>query len=211
MPSPLVVHVIDDDSAARDSLEFLLRSHEIEAHTYESANSFLAKLPVIGGGCIITDVRMPGVSGVELLHRLNELQIRIPVIVITGHGDLQLAVQAMKQGAVDFLEKPFDDEVLIAAVRSALERWQKGALEQVEREQVHERLASLTRREREVLQGLLAGKANKVIAHDLDISPRTVEIYRANVMNKMKATSLSELVRMGLMARLIGFESNDLS
>jgi len=211
MPYMPVVHVIDDDSGVRDSLAFLLRSHEIEARTYESAKSFLAKLPVIDSGCIITDVRMPEVSGVELLHRLKEMQVGMPVVVITGHGDLQLAVEAMKQGAVDFLEKPFDDEVLIAAVRSALARWRKDAVELLERDQVHQRLATLTQRERKVLQGLLEGKANKIIAHDLDISPRTVEIYRANVMNKMKAASLSGLVRMGLIARLMGTPSQDLS
>jgi two-component system, LuxR family, response regulator FixJ len=150
MPYMPVVHVIDDDSGVRDSLAFLLRSHEIEARTYESAKSFLAKLPVIDSGCIITDVRMPEVSGVELLHRLKEMQVGMPVVVITGHGDLQLAVEAMKQGAVDFLEKPFDDEVLIAAVRSALARWRKDAVELLERDQVHQRLATLTQREREV-------------------------------------------------------------
>jgi two-component system, LuxR family, response regulator FixJ len=207
MSAAAVVHVIDDDSVVRDSLDFLLRSHDIATRTYESANSFLSKLSSMHGGCIITDVRMPGVSGVELLRRLNKLQIKLPVIVITGHGDLQLAVEAMKLGAVDFLEKPFDGQVLIAAVRSALDRWHKGAVEHVECHVIQERLAILTQRERDVLQGLLAGNSNKLIARELDISPRTVEIYRANVMSKMKAGSLSDLVRMAIIARLMGTAS----
>jgi two-component system response regulator FixJ len=203
-----LVHVIDDDEAARDSLQFLLQSHKIEVSTYESAKAFLDKLPAAGGGCIITDVRMPGISGVELLHRLKELHVEMPVIVITGHGDLPLAVEAMKLGAVEFLEKPFDDEVMISAVRSALGRWQQEARVQADKAEVMQRLASLSDRERQVLQGLLAGSPNKIIAHELDISPRTVEIYRANVMSKMKATSLSELVRMSLLAGVIGAALN---
>jgi two-component system response regulator FixJ len=204
MTSDLLVHVIDDDEAVRDSLQFLLQSHKIAVQTYESAKTFLQTLPGIRGGCIITDVRMPEISGVELLHRLKDLAVGIPVIVITGHGDLPLAVEAMKLGAIDFLEKPFNDEVLIGAVRSALGRWQQEGLKLAERAELQQRLASLSEREREVLHGLLAGNPNKVIAYDLDISPRTVEIYRANVMTKMKAGSLSELVRMGLVAGVIG-------
>jgi two-component system, LuxR family, response regulator FixJ len=203
-----LVHVIDDDEAARDSLQFLLQSHKIGVRTYESAKAFLDKLPAAGGGCIITDVRMPEISGVELLHRLKELHVEMPVIVITGHGDLPLAVEAMKLGAVEFLEKPFDDEVMISAVRSALGRWQQEARVQAEKAEVMQRLASLSDRERQVLQGLLAGSPNKIIAHELDISPRTVEIYRANVMSKMKAASLSELVRMSLLAGVIGAALN---
>ena len=204
MTSDLLVHVIDDDEAARDSVQFLLQSHNIAAQTYESAKTFLHMLPGIKGGCIITDVRMPEISGVELLHRLKESRVNLPVIVITGHGDLPLAVEAMKLGAMDFLEKPFEDEVLIGAVRSALGRWQQEELKLTERAELQQRLTNLSEREREVMQGLLAGNPNKVIAQDLDISPRTVEIYRANVMTKMKAASLSELVRMGLIAGMIG-------
>jgi two-component system response regulator FixJ len=207
MTSDLLVHVIDDDEAARDSVQFLLQSHDIPVQTYESAKTFLHMLPRTKGGCIITDVRMPEISGVELLHRLKESRVGMPVIVITGHGDLPLAVEAMKLGAVDFLEKPFDDEVLIGAVRSALGRWQQEGIKLTERAELQQRLASLSEREREVLQGLLAGNPNKVIAQDLDISPRTVEIYRANVMTKMKAASLSELVRMGIVAGVIGAAS----
>jgi two-component system response regulator FixJ len=203
MPSNALVHVIDDDEAARQSLEFLLRSARIEVRTYDSAMAFLEIVPNINSGCIITDVRMPEMSGVDLLRRLKDLQIGIPVIVITGHGDVQLAVEAMKTGAADFLEKPFDDDVLLASVQSALTRGEKDAQRDAERSELKERLAMLSNREREVLEGLVAGHPNKIIAYDLGISPRTVEIYRSNVMTKMKASSLSELVRMALVAGLL--------
>ena len=146
---------------------------------------------------------MPGISGVDLLHRLKELKVGMPVIVITGHGDMQLAVEAMKIGAADFIEKPFDDERLLAAVRSALGRWEKDSQHETERAGLLDKLTTLSSREREVLEGLVAGKPNKIIAFDLGISPRTVEIYRANVMTKMNAGSLSELVRMALLAGLL--------
>jgi two-component system response regulator FixJ len=198
MAADAIVHVIDDDEAVRQSLEFLLRASGVAAKTYESASAFLNALPTIESGCIITDVRMPGISGIELLRRLGEMQVKLPVIVITGHGDVPLAVEAMKNGAVDFLEKPFEDEHLLSSVRSALDRAQQSAARDAKRAEVEERLATLTNREREVLDGLVAGKPNKIIAFDLAISPRTVEIYRANVMTKMGAASLSELVRMAL-------------
>jgi two-component system, LuxR family, response regulator FixJ len=198
MAAEVIVHVIDDDEAVRQSIEFLLRTSGVMARTYDSASAFLDVLPTVESGCIITDVRMPGISGIELLRRLGEMRIRIPVIVITGHGDVPLAVEAMKNGAVDFLEKPFEDELLLASVRSALNRSQENAARDAERAEVEARLATLTNREREVLEGLVAGKPNKIIAFDLAISPRTVEIYRANVMTKMEAASLSELVRMTL-------------
>jgi two-component system, LuxR family, response regulator FixJ len=193
-------HVIDDDEAVRESIEFLLRTAGITVKTYDSAAAFLAVAPTISSGCVITDVRMPGLSGIDLLRRLNEMQIGLPVIVITGHGDVPLAVEAMKCGAIDFLEKPFDDDVLLASVRSALNRAEASAALETERADVRARIAALTQREHEVLDGLVAGKPNKIIAFDLEISPRTVEIYRANVMTKMKAGSLSELVRMVLMS-----------
>jgi two-component system response regulator FixJ len=197
-----IVHVIDDDDALRDSLSFLLGTARLNVKTYESAEAFLASLPDANSGCIITDVRMPDMSGVDLLRKLNELQIALPVIIITGHGDVQLAVEAMKIGAADFIEKPFDDEVLLNAVRAALDRWEDKSREISERSSYVEKLETLSSRERDVLEGLIAGKANKVIAFDLGISPRTVEIYRANVMTKTGANSLPELVRMAMLAGL---------
>jgi two-component system response regulator FixJ len=203
MPGSSVVHVIDDDEALRESLAFLLGTAHLRVRTYESATAFLDALPRAEPGCIITDVRMPGISGVELLRRLKSLEAAFPVIVITGHGDVPLAVEAMKLGAVDFLEKPFEDDALIAAVQSALGRHQHDARRAAEKAETFERIASLSARERQVLDGLVAGNPNKTIAFDLGISPRTVEVYRANVMTKMKATSLSDLVRMALLSGLL--------
>jgi two-component system response regulator FixJ len=197
-----LVHVIDDDDALRDSLSFLLGAAKLEVKTYESAEAFLSALPGVNSGCIITDVRMPNMSGVDLLRKLNELEVALPVIVMTGHGDVQLAVEAMKIGAADFIEKPFDDEMLLSAVRAALDRWEDKSREISERSSYVEKLETLSSRERDVLEGLIAGKANKVIAFDLGISPRTVEIYRANVMTKTGANSLPELVRMAMLAGL---------
>ncbi len=201
-------HVIDDDQAVRESIEFLLRSAQLTVKTYETASAFLAVAPTVGSGCIITDVRMPGISGIDLLRRLKEMGIGLPVIVITGHGDVPLAVEAMKFGALDFLEKPFDDDVLLASVRSALDRSEASAQLETERAEIRARIAALTNREHEVLDGLVAGHPNKIIAFDLKISPRTVEIYRANVMTKMKAASLSELVRMALVAGVMKSQSD---
>src|SRR5689334_4803437 len=175
MPSDkAVVHVIDDDEAMRDSLAFLLGAIGMEVRTYESAMEFLEVAPKAAAGCVITDVRMPGLSGVDLLRRLRELKLGIPVIVITGHGDVPLAVEAMKSGALDFLEKPFDDEVLLASVRSALNRLDQDQRRQAERDEIERRLAALSKRERDVLEGLVSGHANKQIAYDLGISPRTI-------------------------------------
>jgi two-component system, LuxR family, response regulator FixJ len=187
---------------------FCSASARLTVKTYESASAFLAVAPTINSGCVITDVRMPGISGIDLLRRLKEMQIRLPVIVITGHGDVPLAVEAMKFGAVDFLEKPFEDEVLLASVRTALNRSEASAQLETERVEIRARIALLTNREREVLDGLVAGHPNKIIAFDLSISPRTVEIYRANVMTKMKAGSLSELVRMALVAGVMKSQTN---
>ena len=207
MPSEkAIVHVIDDDEAIRQSLAFLLQAAKLEVKTYASAMAFLDALPDTASGCVITDVRMPGMSGVDLLRRLKELKIGVPVIVITGHGDVALAVEAMKVGAVDFLEKPFDDDVLLASVQSALKRQDGETKRHTERLEIEGRLAGLSNRERDVLGGLVAGRANKQIAFDLGISPRTVEIYRANLMNKMKAGSLSDLVRMALIVGIVGPE-----
>lgn len=195
-----LVHVIDDDEAMRESLRFLLRSAGLAAKTYESALDFLAQQDEISRGCVITDVRMPEMNGLELVRRLKERGSPYPVIVITGHGDVPLAVEAMKAGVVDFLEKPFDDEALLRAVRSALDAGARTAQEQAERARFEVMLSGLSPREQDVLHGVVAGKANKVIAFELGISPRTVEVYRANVMTKTGASGLSELVRMALLA-----------
>ncbi|MGB7097753.1 MAG: response regulator FixJ [Xanthobacteraceae bacterium] len=204
MPSEKgIVHVIDDDEALRESLAFLLRAAQIEVRTYPSAVAFLDALPDARASCVITDVRMPGMSGIDLLRRLQELKVAMPVIVITGHGDVPLAVEAMKIGALDFLEKPFDDEVLLTSVRSALMRRDGETKRHTERAEIENKLAALSNRERDVLGGLVAGRANKQIAYDLGISPRTVEIYRANLMNKMQAGSLSDLVRMALIVGMV--------
>ena len=208
MPSDkAVVHVIDDDEAMRELLAFLLGAVGMEVRTYEFALGFLDVAPNAEAGCVITDVRMPGLSGVDLLRRLRELKLGIPVIVITGHGDVPLAVEAMKIGALDFLEKPFDDEVLLASVRSALNQLDQDQKRQAERNEIERRLAALSNRERDVLEGLVSGHANKQIAYDLGISPRTIEIYRANLMTKMQAASLSDLVRMALIAGILGPDS----
>jgi two-component system response regulator FixJ len=200
MPNEGMVHVIDDDEAVRESLVFLLGTANVAVRTYESATAFLDDVENIRSGCIVTDVRMPGVDGIELLARLKEKAIQLPVIVITGHADVPLAVEAMKLGAVDFLEKPFEDESLLASVKSALDRHSRDDQREAKRAEFRARLDALSPRERQVLDGLVAGKPNKTIAFDLNISPRTVEVYRANVMSKMQASSLSELVRMSLIA-----------
>lgn len=196
-----VVCVIDDDMAIRKSLAFLLRATHVQVQTFESAIVFLENLPNIKSGCIITDVRMPGMSGIDLLRRLRQLGTSLPVIVITGHGDVPLAVQAMKEGAVNFLEKPFDEDTVLAAIRCALA--ERVGEQQAVGAAVHDRFEILSIRERQVLDGLVAGHPNKIIAFDLGISPRTVEIYRANVMNKMGATSLSDLVRMAIVSGIL--------
>jgi two-component system response regulator FixJ len=198
-----IVYVIDDDEAVRQSLEFLLKTSGITVLGFESAKVFLERLPHIKSGCIITDVRMPEITGIDLLRRMRDSGADIPVIVITGHGDVSLAVEAMKVGAVDFLEKPFDDETLLSSVRSALRKGADTARHKAEVSEINERLTALSNRERQVLEGLVAGKANKVIAFDLGISARTVEIYRANVMTKMSANSLSDLVRMAMTAGIL--------
>jgi two-component system response regulator FixJ len=196
-----VVHVIDDDEAMRESLAFLLDTAGLAARTYDSAVSFLEQLEPSMPGVIVTDVRMPGMTGLELVRRLKSREVGLPIIMITGHGDVPLAVEAMKAGVVDFLEKPFNEEALLAAIRSAVAEGAKAEEDQNERERVKRVLDSLSRREHEVLAGVVEGKLNKVIAHELGISPRTVEVYRANVMSKTGARGLSELVRMVMLAR----------
>jgi two-component system, LuxR family, response regulator FixJ len=192
-----VVHIVDDDDAVRQSLAFLLSSAGLPVRLYDSASAFLAGLSTPQNGCLITDIRMPGMSGIELLKRLREKSYLMPAIVITGHGDVPLAVEAMKAGAVDFIEKPFEQEAILNAVKRAL---QHGNDDNGDGNIVAARLATLSERERQVLEGLVAGHPNKIIAHNLGISPRTVEVYRANLMAKMQAKSLSELIRMAIMA-----------
>lgn len=200
MTSETTVHVIDDDEAVRDSLAFLLEAADLTVRTYESAVTFLEQASGIEGGCIVTDIRMPEMTGLDLVRHLNDRGSSLPVIVITGHGDVPLAVEAMRAGVVDFIEKPFNEEVMLSALRRALDLSRNHAEEASERREIAGRLAKLSMRERQVLDGLVAGQANKVVAQNLGISPRTVEVYRANLMTKMKASSLSELVRMTLNA-----------
>ncbi|HEU4476070.1 MAG TPA: response regulator FixJ [Methyloceanibacter sp.] len=195
-----IVHIVDDDEAVRKSLAFLLSSAGHAVRLYDSATAFLGDLSNINGGCLITDVRMPEMTGIELLGVLKSKSCTLPAIVITGHGDIPLAVEAMKAGAADFIEKPFDEAAILTAVQAALERAAKG--EGGDRAVIAARLASLSERERQVLEGLIAGHPNKIIAHDLGISPRTIEVYRANLMAKMEAKSLSELIRMAILAKV---------
>ncbi|ODR95087.1 two-component system response regulator [Methyloceanibacter stevinii] len=200
MPANPVVHIVDDDEAVRQSLAFMLGSAGLPVRLYDSASAFLEALDPMLCGCLVTDVRMPDMTGIELLGRLKDKVHCLPAIVITGHGDVPLAVEAMKAGAVDFIEKPFEDEVLLRAVESALKRASGDGDNSMQ--EVLSRLASLSERERQVLEGLVAGQANKTIAAAYGISPRTVEVYRANLMTKMQAKSLSELVRMAVLAHV---------
>jgi two-component system response regulator FixJ len=191
-----IVYVIDDDDSARHSLEFLLDVAGVRVRSFASADAFLKAAPPLAGACVVTDVRMPGMNGLELAEELKRRGAAAPVIVITGHADVPLAIQAMKAGVADFIEKPFDDEVMLAAINTALAQHAGDEAAVAERQVVLDRIGSLSPREREVMDGLVAGKANKAIAFDLDISARTVEVYRANLMMKMQAKTLSELVRM---------------
>lgn len=203
MSNGAVVHLIDDDEDIRRALAFLLGTAGLAVRVHESALKFLEKLDTLQPGCIVSDVRMPGMDGLELQQKLKAMGVEMPIIIMTGHADVPLAVQAMKAGAVDFIEKPFDDEILLSAIRIALDVYDKSGQSSTEIAQIQARLDTLSAREREVLVGLLAGHANKTIAYDLELSPRTVEVHRANVMSKMKARSLSELVRMALLAKAL--------
>ena len=198
-----LVHVVDDDVDVRKSLGFLLATADFAVRLHESATAFLSTATGKLDGCIVTDVRMPGIDGIEFLRQLRASGHTIPVIVMTGHADVALAVQAMKEGASDFIEKPFDDELLIDAIRSALANRNQVNAAHPQSADIRGRLSTLSERERQVLDGLVSGLPNKTIAYDLGISPRTVEIYRANVMEKMQAKSLSELVRMALVGGLL--------
>jgi two-component system response regulator FixJ len=200
MPGNAVVHLIDDDEDVRRALAFLLGTAGLAVRVYDSALTFLNSDETLTAGCIVSDVRMPGMDGLELQRRLKAKGVSLPMIIMTGHADVSLAVEAMKGGAVDFIEKPFSDEVLLSSIRLALGRSEALGESASQKEQVRERLAALSAREKQVLDGLVAGHPNKTIAYDLGLSPRTVEVHRAHLMTKMGAASLSELVRMALIA-----------
>ncbi len=191
-----VVHVVDDDEAVRSSLAFLLGSAGLRVTVHATAEAFLRAAEAAPVGCVLTDVRMPGLGGLELQARLLALGWQVPVVVISGNGDVPTAVQALKDGALDFLEKPFDDEQLLGAVRRALAAGRALRTSQATAEAAARRLATLTPREREVLDGLVAGRASKQIALDLGASPRTIEVHRLRVMDKLEVHNLPELVRL---------------
>ncbi len=197
------VYVIDDDEAMRDSLNFLLESADFNVTLFETAQNFLDALPGLEFGCVVSDVRMPGIDGIELLKRMKTGHSAFPILIMTGHGDVPLAVEAMKLGAVDFLEKPFEDDRLIGMIDAAIRRAEPAARSDVITQEIVARVATLSPRERQVMDGLIAGLSNKLIARDYDISPRTIEVYRANVMTKMQANSLSELVRLAMRAGVL--------
>ena len=199
-PPEDIVYVIDDDEAARESLAFLIRTGGFKTRSFTGGAAFLDALDNLAPGCIVTDLRMPDVDGMKLLREIRRREIAMPIIVVTGQGDIPLAVQAMRLGALDFLEKPYDDAVMLRAVGLALKRHHEESKAIGERADILRRLASLSSRERQVLDGLISGKPNKIIAYDLGISIRTIEIYRAHVMTKMGANSLSDLIRMTLIA-----------
>lgn len=204
MPNEALIHVIDDDDAVRQSLKFLLECSGYGVRDHDSALGYLGELSAGGdltSGCIVTDVRMPDMNGLELVARLKELGVNEPIVVITGHADVPMAIQAMKAGVFDFIEKPFADEHFLSVIEKAVASRAATFEAEQERREATERIASLSQREREVLDGLVDGKANKMIAYDLGISVRTVEVYRANVMSKLRVKSLSELVRLAIGAR----------
>ena len=200
MDNGAVVHLIDDDEAVRQALAFLLATAGHAVRVYDSAEAFLGAVGTAQPGCIVSDVRMPGIDGIALQRRLKEIGAPFPVVIMTGHADVPLAVEAMKAGAVDFIEKPFDDTVLLSAIQVALSRRDAAGRRDAEATQILARIEALSERERQVLDGLVAGHPNKTIAYDLQLSPRTVEVHRANLMTKMGANSLSELVRMVVIA-----------
>jgi two-component system, LuxR family, response regulator FixJ len=198
------VFVIDDDQAVRSSLGLLLKSLGQKAQLFESAQAFLDIYDSSLRGCLVLDIRMPGMSGMELQQRLRALHCTLPIIFVTGHGDVPMAVEAMQHGAFDFIQKPFRDQELLDRIHQALNRDQEHRSEEDHRRGVQERFESLTPREREVMDCVVRGLANKVIAMDLDLSQRTVEIHRARVMEKMNARSLADLVRMSLLVHAAG-------
>ena len=196
------VYILDDDEASRNSIATLLSSAGFRTRSFASANQFLREVASLAPGCLISDLRMPDMDGITLLQQLMTMKLNIRVVLITGHGDIKTAVRAIKSGAADFVEKPYDDETILAAVRKAQEELERGDEGHELAKTAAERLGSLSPREREVLERLVAGSSNKAIAHDLAISPRTVEFHRTRIMTKMKAESLSQLVRLALLAGL---------
>jgi len=196
-----VVHLVDDDASVRRSVGFMLKTSGHQVQSYESGAELLKNSSRLEQGCILLDIRMPGMDGLEVQQALQEKGVGLPVIIMTGHGDVSLAVQAMKAGAVDFIEKPFEKAVLLAAIEHAMERLKKSAADLDRADEAAVKLQVLTPREREVLEGLSKGLPNKTIAYDLGISPRTVEIHRANVMSKLGVRSLSEALRIAFAAQ----------
>ena len=199
MSAKQTILVVDDDAPVRDSMRALLESAGYEVKDYSSAKSFLAE-PVPPGSCLIADIRMPEMDGLELLEEISKRAINLPVVIITGHGDVPLAVRAMKVGAIDFVEKPFNDEIMLESVKRALVVGHEERSRLAEAKAAQEIIALLTPRERSVLEQLVAGRSNKLAAYELGISPRTIEIHRANIMDKMHARSLSQVVRIALAA-----------
>ena len=198
MPHKGNVYVIDDDPAMRDSLDFLLGSAGFNVTLFDSAQKFLEAMPSLAFGCVVSDVRMPGMDGIDLLRQLKKEPKTLPIVIMTGHGDIPLAVEAIKLGAIDFLEKPFEDERLVVMIGTALSHAANQSKTESISADIASRIASLSPRERQVMEGLVAGLSNKLIARDYNISPRTIEVYRANVMTKMQASSISELVRLAM-------------
>jgi len=196
------VYVIDDDPTMRDSLDFLLGAAGFNVTLFDTAAAFLCAHSGLGYGCVVSDVRMPGIDGMDLLRRLKANASSLPVIIMTGHGDIPLAVEAIKLGAIDFVEKPFEDERLIGMIEAAIQSADHAKGDAVSAE-IASRIASLSKRERQVMDGLVAGLSNKLIAREHNISPRTIEVYRANVMTKMQAHNLSELIRLALRAGIL--------
>lgn len=192
------VHIVDDDDAVRKSLQMLFASVGVEAVPYASGDDFLEQFDESGDGCILLDIRMPGTSGLEVQKQLQGRGNRLPIIFITGHGDVPMAVEAMQDGAFDFVQKPFHDQDLMDRVAQALSQSQEQSEENAQRNQITQRYESLTPREKEVMACVVKGQANKVIAMDRNVSQRTVEIHRARVMEKMEARSLADLVRMSI-------------
>lgn len=204
MSTQRIIHVVDDEAPVRASLAFLLVTSGYTVKTHESPAAFLAALPDAASACLITDLRMPDMNGVELLEAMAGRGLAVPAIVITGHGDVPMAVAAMKAGASDFIEKPFADDVIIEAIERACARADESGAAGPSPAGIQQRLDLLTGREREVLIGIVAGLPNKTIAYDLEISPRTVEVHRASIMAKMQARNLPELVRMTMAVKLPG-------